>query len=239
MENFSNPKDFKLDIEVIFNKLKNKEKFAFSKYADGEFKILVNQLITNCDNWTFDPTKHESQYDELLSSYQYDGEGYYVGISCPCCQPQSHIRWMRDNVGVPEDRLTWANIFVNANYQYFVENFIPEFNNHKIILVANENANINNLPFEVEEHIGISNLAFVDNFNLVNELPKKDYKNKLFLFCAGPLGNMLAANMWRVNKENTYLDIGSTLNKFLLGGNGNRRYLSADPITLNKICVWK
>ena len=49
---------FREDIEFIFTKLKNKEKFSFSKYADGEFAILANQRITNIDNWTFDPIRH-------------------------------------------------------------------------------------------------------------------------------------------------------------------------------------
>jgi hypothetical protein len=143
---------------------------------------------------------------------------------------------MKENVGVPNEQLTWANIFVNSNYQYFLDNFLPEFNKHKIILVANENAKIDNLPFKVEEHIGITNNAFIDNFDLVKTMPQKDYKNKLFLFCAGPLGNMLAANMWKKNKKNTYLDIGSTLNSYLIGQK-NRGYLKGGK-SINKICIW-
>ena len=231
------PKDFNKDIISIFNKLQNKEKFAFSKYADGEFVILLNKRITNCDNWTFDPNINQKQYEELISSYHFNEDGYYVGISCPCCQPIDHIQWMRNNVGVPPERLTWANIFVNSNYKFFVDNFIPEFKNHDVILVASENGNISNLSFDVEEHIKITNYAFVDNFNLLEILPKKDYKDKLFLFCAGPLGNMLAAKMWKENKKNIYLDIGSTLNKLLLGGDGNRGYLR-NHSTIGKTCIW-
>jgi hypothetical protein len=57
----------------------------------------------------------------------------------------------------------------------------------------------------------------------------------LFLFCAGPLGNMLAYRMWEKNKNNTYMDIGSTLNTWLVGS--NRGYLIGAP-TINKICTW-
>lgn len=229
-------KSFTKDIEILFNHLKNKKKFSFSKYADGEFGILNNHKITNCDNWTFDPKIHNEVYDELMSSYQYNEEGYYVGISCHCCVSDNDTKWMRDNVGVKLENLTWANIFVNGNYSYFIDNFIPEFKNHDIILVANANANINNLPFNVEEHIPIGNTAFIENFDLTKTLPKKNYKNKLFLFCAGPLGNILAAKMWDINKNNTYLDIGSTLNTLLMGVR-NRGYLRGSD-TLNKICVW-
>lgn len=235
MFKIGNNKCFKEDIKTIFNKLKKKEKFSFSKYADGEHAILINTKIKNCDNWVFDPEVDGKYRDELLYSFKYSEEGYYVGISCPCCVGPDDTKWMRDNVGVKDSNLTWANIFVNGNYTFFKDNFIPEFSNHDVILVANENANVSNLPFKVEEHIKVTGTAWKDNFDLVKLLPKKDYKDKLFLFCAGPLGNMLAARMWEFNKNNIYLDIGSTLNTWLVGA--NRGYLKGYP-TINKICKW-
>ena len=228
-------KNFSEDLKVIYNALVKKEKFSFSKYADGEFAILVNQTITNCDNWTFDSEKHSMYRDELMYSFKFDQPGYYVGISCPCCVGNDDTMWMRNNVGVKPENLTWANIFVNGNYNFFKNNFIPEFSNHDVIIVAHENANISNLPFKVEEHIGIKETAWKDNFDLLELLPNRDYSNKLFLFCAGPLGNMLSARMWEYNKENTYMDIGSTLNTYLVGA--NRGYLKGAQ-TLNKFCIW-
>jgi hypothetical protein len=228
-------KNFREDILILFNLLKNKTPFSFSKYADGEYAILINKHITNCDNWTFNPDIDNIYQNELFKSFQFNEDGYYVGISCPCCVSMDDVLWMRNNVGVDKNHLTWANIFVNGNYRTFVNLFIPEFKNHDIVLVANKNANINNLPFNVVEHIPIGNTAWKENFNLVNELPEKDYENKLFLFCAGPLGNMLAAKMWEKNKNNIYIDIGSTLNPWLVGN--NRGYLRGSD-TLNKICIW-
>jgi hypothetical protein len=49
------------------------------------------------------------------------------------------------------------------------------------------------------------------------------------------LGNMLAAKMWKYNKNNIYLDIGSTLNPWLVGN--NRGYLRGAG-TINKTCIW-
>jgi hypothetical protein len=223
---------FREDIEFIFTKLKNKEKFSFSKYADGEFAILANQRITNIDNWTFDPTKHSEIRNELIRSFQFKDPEYYVGVSCKCCQPEQIVNWMRQES--KQDVLTWANIFVNSNYPYFQENFIPEFSNHKVVLFAREDARTNELPFEVE-HIPITSEAFIDNFDMVENFPIEEYKDKLFLFCAGPLGNMLAAKFWEKNKENTYLDIGSTLNGYLT--ETNRGYLKGGNTAL-KTCIW-
>jgi hypothetical protein len=223
------------DFYKIFGLLRSKTPFSFSKYADGEYAILVNQNITNCDNWTFNPVTDMVYREELLDSFRFNAVGYYVGISCPCCVPREHVEWMRNNVGVDNDHLTWANIFVNSNYNNFRGVYVPEFSNHKVILVANRNASISRLPFSVEEFIPIGETAWKENFNLVEELPKKDYSGKLFLFCAGPLGNMLAAKMWKSNKNNIYMDIGSTLNPWLVGN--NRGYLRGADSS-NKTCVW-
>jgi hypothetical protein len=46
---------------------------------------------------------------------------------------------------------------------------------------------------------------------------------------------MLAARMWENNKNNTYIDIGSTLNSYLVGN--NRGYLKGAE-TLKKTCIW-
>ena len=228
---------FQSDLIKLLDLLKTKVPFSFSKYADGEYAILINQLITNCDNWTYNPETDGVYRDELLNSFKFNEKGYYVGISCPCCVPQEHVQWMRNNVRVDENHLTWANIFVNGNYNNFLKYFIPEFANHKVILVAAQGGmeNVDNLPFKVEEYIPIGKTAWKENFNLVEELPKKEYNNKLFLLCAGPLGNMLAAKMWKYNKNNIYMDIGSTLNPWLVGA--NRGYLRGSE-TLNKICIW-
>ncbi|MFW6242825.1 MAG: hypothetical protein ACOC2W_01565 [bacterium] len=228
-------KDFKKDFLKIFNLLKSKKRFSFSKYADGEYAILRNKKITNCDNWTFDPNKHQKYRNELLNSFKFHDDEYYVGISCPCCVPQEHVNWMRDNVSVNDNHLTWANIFVNNNYNDFKKYFIPEFNNHDVVLVATEKGDATKLPFGIEEHIKITGTAWLDNFNLIEELPKRNDRDKLYLFSAGPLGNMLAAKMWEQNKNNIYMDIGSTINPWLVGN--NRGFLRGAN-TLNKMCIW-
>ena len=179
-------KNFRKDLIKIFNLLKAKEKFSFSKYADGELAILQGRKITNCDGWTFDPQKDKKYQKALLDSFRFSKPGYYVGIVCPCCVPKEHVQWMKENVEVPESQLTWANLFVNSNYSFFKENFIPEFKNHNIVLVANKNAKIDNLPFKVETHIAVGNTAWKENFDLVRVLPSTIGTDKLVLFCAGP-----------------------------------------------------
>lgn len=230
-------KSFVSDIKFIFTKIKNKEHFAFSKYADGEYKVLRNEPITNCDHWSFDPSTHQTEYQYLLSSYQYSHPDYYVGISCPCCQPSSHIQWMRDNVKTKN--VTWANLFVNGNYEFFKSNFFPEFDNWggEVTLVANEQGINKELPFKVNNYVPIQIGSWFNPSleEIIKSLKTKaqESNNQLFLFSGGPLGNILAHQLHLVNQSNTYLDIGSTINPWIVGN--NRGYLRNNK---NKICIW-
>ena len=230
-------KTFDGDIIRIFNKVKNRDKFAFSKYADGEYKILVNENITNCDGWTFDKNINKKEYQLLTESFKYLHEDYYVGISCPCCQPQKHVNWMRENVGTTN--VTWANIFVNSNYNFFVENFIPEFNkwDGRVILYANKSGIDKELPFKVDKYIPLNLNSWKEpELSQIIEQSKiysDEEKGQLFLFSAGPLGNMLSYSLHLHNKNNTYIDIGSTINPWIVGN--NRSYLKGKN---NKTCIW-
>ena len=49
-------------------------------------------------------------------------------------------------------------------------------------------------------------------------------KDSLFLFCAGPFGNILAHQLFESNPNNIYMDIGSTLNPWLQSEGFKRDY---------------
>jgi len=230
-------KTFSNDIINIFNKVKNRDNFAFSKYADGEYKILINENITNCDGWVFKKEENGKEQKLLLESFKYSDKDYYVGISCPCCQPKSHIEWMRKNVG--SSNVTWANLFVNDNYDFFIKNFIPEFNSWegRVVLFANEEGLEKKLPFKVDVYVPLKLNSW--KYPLLDEIITKSFelvdesKNQLFLFSSGPLGNMLTYLLHSYNKNNTYIDIGSTINPWVVGN--NRGYLKGNS---KKVCIW-
>lgn len=230
--------NFAEHFDMILNKVKDGDYFSFSKYADGEYKILRNEKITNCDNWTFDPDKHRDEQKMLLDSFMYDHPDYFVGVSCPCCQPMPHCQWMRDTVQTKN--ITWANLFVNSNYPRFKSEMFTAFNQWKgkVTLVANEAGEGKPLPFKVDNYVPCNGEAFL--FPSVAEhivqLQKAalEEDNQLFLFSAGPLGNILAHRLHLANQNNTYIDIGSTINPWLVGL--NRGYLK-NPQNL-KTCIW-
>jgi len=239
-----NKKSFRGDLENLKMALENKSHFAFSKYADGELHILANKPINNGEFW-FIPEDHSRNRQAMIDSFIYKEDGYYVGISCPCCIGGSKVHnWMKDRSGQSAHNLTWANIFVNGNYQYYMDNIAPLFKEYEVYLVSNDRSNLDSLPFNIKKHYQIGKNCWVENYDLIktikDDIFEEDIQNTLFLFCAGPFGNILAHQLWKYNKKNTYLDIGSTLNPFLLGeeGKNTRGYLRGAE-SLKQICVWE
>ena len=236
-------KDFREDLRSIVELLKSKKNFAFSKYADGELHILANKPINNGEFW-FIPSEHASNRQEMVDSFKFKHELYFVGVSCPCCIGGDTVHdWMKNQSGQELNHLTWANIFVNANYKYYLNSMVPEYSSREVILISNSDSNLENLPFEIKKHFVIGKNAWVDNHQLIDEVKQyitdNNLKNNLFLFCAGPFGNILTHQLFEHNQDNTYIDIGSTLNPLLLGDAGlNRGYLRGNE-SVTKFCTWK
>ena len=122
----------------------------------------------------------------LLDSFKYQHEDYHVGVSCSCCQPMEHVQWMRNNVG--SSNVTWANIFVNSNYEYFKDKFLPEFNKWegRIILYANKEGINKKLPFKVDKYIPLNLNSWkepeVSQLIESSKTYSDEEENQLFLF---------------------------------------------------------
>lgn len=231
-----NKKEFSEEIEILFNRLKSKKYFSFSKYADGEWFMMRDIPVNNNE---FNYTKNDHFYrDKLIESFKFKDDDYYVGISCPCCQGVEHANMINFSEQKDEN-LTFANIFVNSNYKFYKDNFIEEFKNWQVHLVANKNSKVDNLPFVIEKFYPVENTAWKENYSLIDEIKKENLEGKLFLFACGPFGNMLSHQLWESNKKNTYLDIGSTLNPWLQSEGFKRDYYhNLNSAYSNRVCVW-
>jgi hypothetical protein len=242
-------KTFKGDFEKFANKIASNEPFALSRNNDGEMIILNNQYINLLDKYNgefvYDPQFKHHQFfrEKLLESAQHKGDNYYVGIACRCCVGDEKHEALKALTGQDDDHLTWGNIFVNGNYNDYVSKILPIFGgDRKIVMVVNYKANFIKLPFfkNIEKVFGVGTNAWMDNYSVVKDMC--DYvkstgaKNKIFLFAAGPFSNILIHELYKIEPNNTYLDIGSTLDSMMDLGK-TRGYLSGAD-TLTKICVW-
>jgi len=150
-------------------------------------------------------------------------ENFYIGIilkPTPICSLEM-MKWFFDRVKQDQKYLISASIFVNANYQLFLE-FIKCVD-EEVVLFANEGANIQNLPFPVKEFYGVptEGILFYEQHedSFINDIHAraKKYQNTLFIACAGTLAKVVAYEGWKVNKTNRYVDVGSALDEFLFG----------------------
>ena len=249
-------KDFKEHFFLLYNKLKTNENFAFSRYSDGELFIMKNQELVLGDNYykigdavhgghyhpedrkSVDPEKHPYVREKLMEAYKFKKDNYYVGLSCKCCVGNDDFKLMIDWRGGDDEFLTWANLWVNGNYGLFKEYMIPEFSNHKIVYILNENANIDGLPFPVVKDFRVGENCIVNDFNKHEEIlewvEENNIENHVFLFSASSVSNFAIYELYKKHPNNTYIDIGTTLN-IELGMKGIRGYLRGHN---KKICIW-
>ncbi len=235
-------KYFNKDIKVFRKKLKDKESFTFSKFADGEWAAMKSQRLDNNEFRYVNSLENIEARESLVNAIRFQHPNYYVGVSCPCCQDTA-FEEMVEYSGQPVEQLTWANLWVNSNYKYYCSHVVPLFKKYKTVLVAHKDSSIENLPKGLKPDIfcPIEKNAWVESKGKIGVLKdvidKRKMRGWLFLFCAGPFGNILAHQLTDHCDENTYLDIGSTLNPFL-GTEGFKRSYFNDHQS-RKPCVWR
>jgi hypothetical protein len=223
-------KNYKQEIEIFYQKLQNGDKFSLSRYGDGEWSGIIGKPLICGENtkkniieWT--TTGEDERFllsrKYLSESIKFVDDGYFLGI-CPC------YKEMIEYSGQSESSITYANIFVNDNYSFFVKKYIEFFKTQKIHLVANKESKLDNLPFEIEKFYPVDYNAWINNLDLIEEILEGNCQNKLFLFCSGPLSNILCYKLWQKNKNNVYLDIGSTLDLWIDTGNVRGYYMGIE-----------
>jgi len=239
-------KTFKGDFDKFLNKIKNKENFSITRFGDGEMMIIdgidVDLLHKGPGEYSY--KSNDDRYDIsrklLKQSFTSKMDEYYVGISCRCCVGDEKYQNMKKDSGQNENNLTWANIFVNSNFNLFNTQMIPALKSRRIYLICHKASDFNNLPFGTEKIYKVGTDAWLHNLSLIdelkNEIKEQKLKDVVFLIAAGPFANILSHQLYTFDKNNTYIDLGSVLDKYL-NLPITRGYLK-DANTLNKICIW-
>lgn len=250
-------KDFSKHFDILLEKLKIGENFAYSRFSDGELRIMQNVELKLADNHYqignnkgsmkyevedhkhFDPKKHSFYRDRLMESYKFKKHNYFVGLSCRCCVGEGDFKQMCDwyDGDITSDNLTWANLFLNNNYPRFMNEFVPLLKDKKVVYILNEHAVLDDLPFEVIKDFRVGENCIINDYGLIEEIKdwieKNDINDHIFLFSASSLSNFMIHQLFDFNEKNTYIDIGTTLNP-LLRMKARRGYHNGN----NKICVW-
>jgi hypothetical protein len=205
-------------------KLENREAFAFSRYGEGDLRILMGKL-KKCPEFKYDPQDPTDLFpkERVFDSFRYQSLNYYVSIACPECVGEQNFEWAKRNSGLDDDHLTWSNLFVNSNYDYYREKIVPIFKEYDVVLVCQRSATLQNLPFPVRRDFRVGTNAWRDDYDMEeirSYLKKENIKGSLFLFCARTFSCIMTHQLHALCQENTYLDIGSTLDPLLFGSGG-------------------
>lgn len=220
----------------VKNKLINKEPFTFIRFSDGETEILKNRYLEiipgktvfrgkelknnfpEFDSKRFDPTIHQNIRENLLASAKFKADNYLKGI------PTAHNKAVDDrdmmielNDGL-DTSITFADLFLNSNYQRYLDKIVPLFSSFEnIIVIANYRAK----PIGILERARHINIP--DNFfscydevlqNVMNDLASLK-EGSLVLSSASSLSNIIGHKLFLQRQDIIFLDIGTSINNLL------------------------
>jgi hypothetical protein len=202
-------------LDYYLNKIKNGQNFSLSRFADGEYYVLVNNTLTNIDNWTFE--SGSILCNHLNESLKIMNTNYYYGVS-GLSDDESTCNFYYSSI-INHHNITYANIFVNQNYKKWLS-FLNEYDNNCVLISSSTPKNGKIGKVNIIETILID--AFLVNiwdskyeeyFQIMNNLGKK-YTNMLFLISAGPLSCVFIKKLYESNPNNIYIDVGSSIDIF-------------------------
>lgn len=225
----------------IIAKIKSKTPFGLIRPSDGEHKILLDETLTNVDNWTF--TKGGILKKQLLESVGVINPNLYIGIPCNTCNLQWNCtdKIYNDFIykfKVPIDQRTYANIFGNSNWHTFIE-FIKSYED-KIYLITSGTMKYfkNEERFVIDKYLvnNWDNLWESETNKLLDFINEKT--NQLFLFSAGPISKIWIPICMKKYPNNMYVDVGGSVD-ILTKGVSNRFYTDKNHSFAKQSCIFK
>uniref|UniRef100_A0A6C0DJ37 Glycosyltransferase 2-like domain-containing protein n=1 Tax=viral metagenome TaxID=1070528 RepID=A0A6C0DJ37_9ZZZZ len=232
----------KQQLEAILQKIKSQTPFGLIRPSDGEYSVLKDETLTNCDNWTFE--KGGVLRQQLLNAIKTVDPNLYVGIPCNTCnKPWNCTNKIYndfiDTFQVSLAQRTYANIFGNSNWSRFAD-FMKSY--EKRFYLVTSGTQPSSLPIK-ERYIIDAKL--VNQWDLMGTSESqrllefvKDKKGQLICFSAGPLSKIWIPMCMKVNPENMYLDVGASLDIFTKGQT-NRLYTNEKHAFSKEACIFK
>lgn len=232
---------FNLDFEFFWDLIDKNINFTFARYADGEVMLMNGQPVINgtqasdIDKWQA-PNKLTKVGKQLLNTLKHSEDNYYYAISS-ISDNISDYTFLKDKIKKNKN-LTFVNLWINNNYKSMLKRLCS--NKRDVILICNKNAKKENFPFNV-----IDITPFPDdciNFwedndeTFIEEITKKYslMNNQLFFISCGPVSEIIIDALYKKNPNNTYIDVGSSVDEFVHGYK-TRPYMDPKSIYYNMI----
>jgi len=237
----TNPFDFENELIFFISLLSCKIPFSFIRFGDGEEYIMRGEKIgSKADKWFWDPKNQNFRKNLIKSSSICTKKNNFISIPCK--------NWIESSKSIlsfskctTAKYMSFATLFINKNYPFFQDfilHFIKNSNRWKIILVANSviNKNISwaYKYFPVPDHI-VENWDKI-KISFLRKLSVEAKKNNLIFFVsAGPAANIIISTLTKLNNQNIYIDLGSSI-EFLTKGYSTRPYSNSNSQYAHQSC---
>ena len=239
-------KSFIEDFYKFKNKILNKENFAYTRYADGEVKLMngmavgMNTQAFQSDGWSCQAKMYKLGED-LIESLKHEESNYFYAITSPN-QSAFDYEFLIDRIKQPESNITFADLWINGNYDKFKSFVFNELNEPVYVIASEDGANKNLHPLNVCGYYSVPKDC-VNYYETNHEKIKNDMKelakhnDTLFFVSAGPMSEALIHELYSNNSNNRYIDVGSAIDE-IIRGIKTRPYMYNNTIYSKEIVTW-
>jgi len=197
------------------------------------------KLNVQNDKWHWNSTNTKFRDSLIESSSICINKNNFIGLPCKNWIDISKSLLSFSNC-YSAKYMSYATLFINKNYKLFKDwiiSFLNISNKWKIILVANSDIHKDiswaYKFFPVPDHL-IENWD-IFSISLLDKLSYQAKKNNLIFFIsAGPAANIIISHLIKINKNNIYIDFGSSI-EFITKGYTTRPY-AKNSIYSNQSC---
>ena len=213
------------DFNYFWGMIEKGENFTFSRYADGEVMLMSGKQVNTLtqayrvDNWSA-PNVLTQLGKDLLSSLNHTEENYYYAISASNDNINDY-NFLTNNIKQSRNKLTFVNLWINANYQKSIQKYA--LLKRDVILICNNKAKQENFTFTIKDITEFPNdcVSFWEENGVqyIDMLIKKygNMNNQLFFISCGPASEVIIDKLYSNNPNNTYIDVGSSIDEFVHG----------------------
>jgi len=210
-------------IDIIINKLKEKEIFTFVRFGDGDYKIMYNGSVgeTIGKSNRFLVTKKFRK--ELIDSYNIEDNNYLIASVINDLSTRSTFRTI-DESRLPNLQQRNKMLIFGCLMDTFIENIqkFKEFSNEMCktttMLVSGYNhPNLEKAYGEIKHYIKVPQQNSYSNIDVwYDEILKNLDKVDKVVLSAGFSSRIIAKRLWDISKKITVIDVGSVTDMLVM-----------------------
>ena len=211
-ENIISMKD---EYQKYWQKIVAGENFALVRYGDGERSLMLGKSFRAQEGWQAGQVLTKLGAD-LKASLGFSAQNFIYAISCPCCDSEAYYWYLKNLEGC---QITFANLFVNANFATFWKDF--QTLERDAVLITNYRGQGKQYGrLKIKRHYLINDdcVKFWEENGqaLIRKIiAETGYeKNLLYAVSAGPMSALIIKALYENNPNNCYIDFGSALDPF-------------------------